>query len=247
MMMFVVLLAACGETALQSPDSGSSADARPDAAADTGASDTGSPDTGAPDTGSSDTGSSDTGSDPDGGEPADAGAGDGGTPSCPGLQRDVCLMTPGCVLDGSENDDPGYFCRDALTACEMIQDPGACQAASDCILLGAECYCAEGDVCACGGGRAQVCREICGGIAGVQCPTADFFCNLPMDDGTPGGPVCIGNGDQQGTCTPIPPTCAGSGGTEVCGCDNDITPVTYPNDCERRSAGASLGQFGACP
>ncbi len=169
---------------------------------------------------------------------------DGGNPACSTLSRDTCLATPGCVLDGSEIDDPGYFCRDALSACERVKDPGECDASPGCVSFPGACYCPENVTCACGGGRAPVCRDVCGGLAGAVCPSEAFFCEL---DTTVGGSLCPGNGDQGGVCVPVPMSCAGSGGGPVCGCENDLNPVTYSNDCERRRARASFGQAGPCP
>ncbi len=241
----VLLSIACSEEILQPPDSGGSADARPDATAttDSGESDDAAPIDSSvqPDAGESEDAASSMDAEPtDSGESTDAGA-----PACSTLPRDVCIATPGCVLAGSQTRDPSYFCRDALTPCENIIDPDECTGSPGCTFVSAECYCPEGAQCICGGGPAQVCREICGGIADVQCPTSDFFCDLPQGDGT--GPVCLGNFDQQGTCVPFPPSCNNSGGGEVCGCEGAINPTTYTNDCERRRAGASFGAFGACP
>lgn len=191
-----------------------------------------------------DAGFDDGGTDPDAGGSIDGGmSGDAGTVPCAQLQRDVCIVTPGCVLDGSENNDPGYFCRDAASPCEQLKDPTECQGDPRCTYLPGGCYCPENQVCACGGGPAPVCREICGGLAGTPCPSG-FFCDLPN---IAPGPVCPGNPDQLGTCVPVPPTCAGALGGPVCGCVNDITPTDFANDCERRAARASLGQPGACP
>lgn len=72
----------------------------------------------------------------------------------------------------------------------------------------------------------------CGGMTGMTCPMG-MFCERGVGQ-------CVGDGP--GTCRVIPASC----GTEmnpVCGCDD----MTYANDCERRKAGMSAGQAGACP
>jgi hypothetical protein len=73
---------------------------------------------------------------------------------------------------------------------------------------------------------------ICGGLAGVPCPSGSF-CQLPAN-------TCLG-ADFQGTCTAIPQVCDQIY-APVCGCDG----VTYGNDCERLAATAQLDHAGAC-
>jgi len=73
---------------------------------------------------------------------------------------------------------------------------------------------------------------MCGGIAGLPCPTGEV-CNLR-------DPTCR-VADLAGTCVRGALPCP-SGGDPVCGCD----AVTYPNDCTRLSAGATLAYAGAC-
>src|SRR5687768_11510132 len=135
----LLLLLACDENPMQDPDSGGSADARPDAlpldatANDAAAIDASDEDSGEPE---------DADVEEDAG-PEDTGPEDAGPIPCAQLQRDVCLATVGCVLDGSETRDPGYFCRDALTTCEQIKDPNACGTNTTCVYVPGECYCAE--------------------------------------------------------------------------------------------------------
>jgi hypothetical protein len=75
-------------------------------------------------------------------------------------------------------------------------------------------------------------RRVCGGIAGLPCPTGEVY---DLRD-----PTCA-VADLAGTCVPGPLPCP-SGGEPVCGCD----AVTYPNDCTRVGAGATLAHAGAC-
>ena len=97
--------------------------------------------------------------------------------ACAGLDRKVCVGTPGCILD-----QPGpnrYECRDARNACErsalhadMIGNYDktprdalgagrACKAIEGCQLAGGKCACAcsvLGDCdCNCGGGLLRRC------------------------------------------------------------------------------------------
>lgn len=72
----------------------------------------------------------------------------------------------------------------------------------------------------------------CGGIAGLQCVSKET-CDLR--DAT------CSSVDLAGVCVPRPDVCP-QVFDPVCGCDR----VTYPNDCERIKAGATLAHAGAC-
>jgi hypothetical protein len=91
---------------------------------------------------------------------------------------------------------------------------------SDDLLPAGEFYaalCEGGDACL------QTCRS------NDDCPATDLCERVP---GTCRGP---------GLCRPVPPLCAEAPDL-VCGCDG----VTYLNECERRTAGATAFGPGAC-
>ncbi len=73
----------------------------------------------------------------------------------------------------------------------------------------------------------------CGGVAGVQCASAQDFCQHP--------PGQCNMPDGQGTCVRRPDICPEIH-QPVCGCDNR----TYGNACEAARAGVSVQAPGAC-
>jgi len=74
--------------------------------------------------------------------------------------------------------------------------------------------------------------DVCGGIAGVPCPTG-LACELPRGQ-------CEVQ-DLQGTCVPLPDACP-EFAAPVCGCDG----VTYANPCFALQAGAQIDHDGRC-
>lgn len=119
-------------------------------------------------------------------------------------------------------------CEDTPDACVEIFEPvcgcdgetygNACKAAQAGALIASEGEC---------GSQPQV----CGGIAGIGCPDAQY-CQLET------GNCCC---DFTGICVDIPLGCPDVD-DPVCGCDG----ATYGNECEAAAVGVSLDHDGAC-
>jgi hypothetical protein len=162
--------------------------------------------------------------------------------ACADRQRDDCIATSGCVLWGSEEEDPGYACHDAATTCEDVASSEACANAFQCVWDPGACYCPEGEQCACGGGPAPKCRSACGDLIGA-CP-ASHYC----EDGEIIAPECIEpTGAGGGVCTRVPLDCDGSPNRPQCSCAPGPVSMDFVNGCERRRARASGVHFGMCP
>jgi len=85
-----------------------------------------------------------------------------------------------------------------------------------------------------GGGSGQT----CGGIASLECPSSDEFCNY---EESAGGQGCVDIADAAGVCQTQPRACTREY-KPVCSCDRR----SYSNDCEAHAAGASILHEGAC-
>jgi hypothetical protein len=118
----------------------------------------------------------------------------------------TCVDQPGACIEiyapvcGCDGQTYGNDCE-RLAAGAMLDHEGACESAPG----------------------------MCGGIAGLLCPSGQT-CDIRM---------C--GADMSGTCVVRPDACAEIY-EPVCGCDG----VTYGNDCHRVMAGAGLDHEGAC-
>jgi hypothetical protein len=146
----------------------------------------------------------------------------------------------GCF--GDEQCGEGLFCELPPETCDRVTDDGICIARPEaCIAL-------FDPVCGCDGvtygndcerqrsgvpvAHRGACDRICGGIAGVLCPTGER-CELPSGE--------CEVADLQGHCVEALEICPDYY-EPVCGCDG----VTYSNNCERQLAGGQLAHFGVC-
>lgn len=161
---------------------------------------------------------------------------------CAILGRDACIDQPGCVLWGSENNDPGYTCRPAADACEFL-DVNTCATGPGCTWDGGDCYCPEDADCECGGGPAPKCRTYCGGWGGRECP-ASHYCALDLFQ----PPFCVPPADVGGTCEWVPDTCVGAPNDPVCTClPSEADPQRLENDCQRRERrGQGTAELSIC-
>jgi hypothetical protein len=89
-----------------------------------------------------------------------------------------------------------------------------------------------------GAGGATGSGQTCGGIASLECPSPNEFCNY---EPSAGGQGCVDIADAAGVCQTQPRGCTREY-QPVCSCDRR----SYSNACEAHSAGASILHDGAC-
>ena len=105
----------------------------------------------------------------------------------------------------------------------------ACTAAAEGVSVASQGACDDG------GGTGRT----CGGIASLECPSPDEFCNY---EESAGGQGCDGTiSDAAGVCQTSPELCPDIY-APVCGCDRR----TYSSDCDAHSAGQSVLHEGEC-
>ena len=157
-----------------------------------------------------------------------------------------------CGVSGAKKCSEKEYCAFPLEAqCGAADQPGKCTVKPDvCTQQLAEvCGCdgaTYGNDCVAASAGSSVayegkCKEDpgtgsggpCGGIAGLQCPKAEY-CNYPES-------AQCGAADQTGTCTTRPSACTKEF-HEVCGCDDK----TYSNPCMAATAGVSVVKDGPC-
>jgi hypothetical protein len=161
---------------------------------------------------------------------------------CGGLDGLACGAGEYCNYPNDSlcgaTDAPGT-CTAIPTACDLNYQPvcgcddvtygNACAAALEGVSVASEGEC-DG-----GGGSGQT----CGGIASLECPSSDEFCNY---EESAGGQGCGGTiSDAAGVCEKSPDACDAIY-APVCGCDRR----TYGSDCDAHSSGQSVLHDGEC-
>lgn len=87
--------------------------------------------------------------------------------ACFAATESECIASPECTLFLSGGTQPSYRCREAVGPCEtgFVQLDGSadsCESKPGCGFEPANCYCAPGLVCVCGGGPPAQCTAQAG-------------------------------------------------------------------------------------
>jgi hypothetical protein len=178
-----------------------------------------------------------------GGNAGHGGKGGGDGEACGGIaglpcgDGEFCNYAPDAQCGAADQtgtctETPQACTRDyrPVCGCDGMTYGNPCTAAAAEVSIVHEGECDEG-----GGGSGQT----CGGIASLECPGSDEFCNY---EESAGGQGCDGSvSDAGGVCQTRPDACTQQY-DPVCGCDRR----TYGNACSAHADGMSVLHDGAC-